>query len=153
MLGLSELDKKLLNNYQKGFPVTSAPYAAIAAQLGTDEVTVLHRLEILRKKGYISRIGPVFKPNGIGISLLAALAVPVDRLAEVADLISAYEEVNHNYEREHPYNLWFVLTAQDTDRLDFITSEIEQRTGLSLLQLPLLEDYHIDLGFELQWQS
>ena len=153
MLNLTELDKRLLNNFQKEFPVTPAPYAEIAEQLGSDEATVLQRLEILSKRGYISRIGPVFKPNGIGISLLAALAVPVDRLTEVADLISAYEEVNHNYEREHPYNLWFVLTAQDTDRLDFITNEIEQRTGLSLLQLPLLEDYHIDLGFELQWQS
>ena len=153
MLNLTELDKRLLNNFQKEFPVTATPYAYIAEQLGTDEATVLQRLEILRKKGYISRIGPVFKPNGIGISLLAALAVPADRLAEVADLINAYEEVNHNYEREHPYNLWFVLTAQDTDRLDFIINDIEQRTGLCMLQLPLLEDYHIDLGFELQWQS
>ena len=153
MLGLSTLDKQLLNNFQKEFPVTPAPYAEIAAQLGTDETTVLHRLEILRKKGYISRIGPVFKPNGIGISLLAALAVPADRLTAVADIISGYEEVNHNYEREHHYNLWFVLTAQNTDRLDSVISEIEQRTGLPVLQLPLLEDYHIDLGFELQWQS
>ena len=153
MLGISELDKQLLNNYQKGFPVTPAPYAAIAAQLGTDEATVLHRLELLRKKGYISRIGPVFKPNGIGISLLAAMAVPAERLTGIAGLISAYEEVNHNYEREHPYNLWFVLTAPDTDRLDQIIIEIEQRTGLKVLQLPMLEDYHIDLGFELQWHS
>ncbi|MBF8270192.1 MAG: heme d1 biosynthesis transcriptional regulator [Gammaproteobacteria bacterium] len=153
MLGLSQLDKQLLNNFQKEFPVTSAPFAEIAARLGTDETTVLHRLEILRKKGYISRIGPVFKANGIGISLLAALAVPADRLSAVADLISSYEEVNHNYEREHHFNLWFVLTAQNIDRLDRVISEIEQRTGLPVLQLPLLEDYHIDLGFELQWQS
>jgi DNA-binding Lrp family transcriptional regulator len=153
MLGLSALDRRLLNDFQKEFPVTPAPYAEIAARLGTDEATVLRRLEMLKKKGYISRIGPVFKVNGVGVSLLAALSVPEDRLLEVAGLINAYAEVNHNYEREHPYNLWFVLTARDTDRITAVIGEIEARTGLTVLQLPLIEDYHIDLGFELQWQE
>ena len=50
------------------------------------------------------------------------MAVPPDRLQVVADVVSAHPGVNHNYEREHHYNLWFVITGCDAatlhDRLD-----------------------------------
>ena len=65
-------------------------------------------------------------------------------------MINTYPEVNHNYEREHHFNLWFVITAEDENRLDFILDDIEQKSGYPLLRLPLIDDYHIDLGFDLQ---
>jgi hypothetical protein len=65
-------------------------------------------------------------------------------------MINAYPEVNHNYEREHHFNLWFVIAAIDKNRLDFILDDIEQSTGYPLLRLPLLDAYHIDLGFDLK---
>ena len=65
--------------------------------------------------------------------------------------MSAYPEVNHNYEREHELNLWFVATAPDRDRLTRVLREIESRTGLEVLDLPMVEDYFINLGFPLQW--
>jgi DNA-binding Lrp family transcriptional regulator len=69
----------------------------------------------------------------------------------VADIVSAFTEVNHNYEREHRYNLWFVVTARDPEHLEQVLDTIAQRTGLKPLDLPMLEDYFIDLGFRLQW--
>jgi hypothetical protein len=38
-------------------------------------------------------------------------AVPADQLEKMALWINALPEVNHNYEREHTYNLWFVVAA------------------------------------------
>lgn len=148
---LSELDKKLLNNFQHGFPLTTTPYKTIAEELGIEEASVINRLAEMRKSGLISRIGPVFKVNGIGVSTLAAVSVPEERLIEVAELINSYDEVNHNYEREHKLNLWFVLTATTTEKLDEIITDIEYQTGLKVLKLPMLDDYHIDLGFRLKW--
>ncbi|RMG38434.1 MAG: Lrp/AsnC family transcriptional regulator, partial [Gammaproteobacteria bacterium] len=65
--------------------------------------------------------------------------------------ISARPEVNHNYEREHHFNLWFVVTAEDRRHLEGVLAEIEAETGLPVLDLPMLEDYFIDLGFRIQW--
>jgi hypothetical protein len=66
-------------------------------------------------------------------------------------VVSGYPEVNHNYEREHAFNLWFVLTAPDADRLRAVLEEIASRTGIPVMDLPMLEEYHIDLGLRLQW--
>jgi len=147
----TDLDKKLLNDYQDNFPLSATPFLDIARKLGVDEKTVIERLKILQNKGMISRTGPVFKANGIGVSTLAAMSVEEGRLTEIANLISCYEEVNHNYEREHEYNLWFVVTADNKTQLDNVVKDINLQTGIKTLVLPMLEDYHINLGFKLQW--
>jgi len=146
---LNDLEKQLLNEYQKGLPLTPTPFADIADKLGTSEALVLKILDRLQDLGVISRVGPVFKPKRVGTSTLAAMAVPVDRLEAVAAQISAYPEVNHNYEREDRYNLWFVVTAPDQARLDAVLAEMEQQTGYPILNLPLVKQFHIDLGFPL----
>lgn len=149
--GLTELERRLLDAYQRGFPTSATPYADVARELGTDEASVLSALERLAAQGIISRVGVVVKPRTIGASALAAMAVPAKRLEDVAAVVSAYPEVNHNYERENPLNLWFVAVATDEIRLAAVFDEIEARTGLRVQRLPMIEDYHIDLGFKLQW--
>lgn len=141
---------QLLNNFQHSFPVSTTPYADMAMQLGITESELLAWLEDLQSEGSISRIGAVFRPNRIGVSTLAAMAAPENKLQNIADLISAYPSVNHNYRREHHFNLWFVVTAENQSRLDQILLEMEQQSGLRVLTLPMEKDYHIDLGFPLQ---
>ena len=40
----------------------------------------------------------------------------------------------------------------DRDAVDAVLQRIERDTGLAVLDLPMLEDYFIDLGFSLQWR-
>lgn len=148
---MNPLEKRLLNEFQRDFPLSPTPYADMAKRVGATEAEVLEALARLTASGAISRVGPVIRPHSIGVSTLAAMRVPPERLAEVAALVSEYPEVNHNYEREHEVNLWFVLAAPTKQRLRQVLSEIERRTGLAVLDLPLLADYHIDLGFEIKW--
>ena len=115
------------------------------------EAEVLERLGRLQAQGAISRIGAVLTPHRAGWSTLAAMAVPAEELDEVAELVSSYAEVNHNYEREHELNLWFVVTAPSRERVELVLQEIETRTRLPVLDLPLLEAYRLDLGFALSW--
>lgn len=143
------LEFRLLNEFQRNFPLVPAPFAEIAARLGSDEATVLATLQGLQAAGAISRIGAVFAPRSVGASTLAALAVPRARLEEVAALVSAHPGVNHNYEREHAYNLWFVATAAEETALAALLAEIAAATGCPPIALPLLEEFHIDLGFDL----
>jgi DNA-binding Lrp family transcriptional regulator len=143
----SSLDFQLLNDFQRDFPLVSAPFAELAARLGVAEKVVLGRLENLRREGKISRVGAVFAPKRIGASTLAAMAVPPEKLAAVAAAVNRFPEVNHNYEREHRYNLWFVVTAATEGRLQASLGAIEKAAGFALLALPLEEEFHIDLGF------
>lgn len=140
---------RLLNEFQRDLPLCPAPFAELAQQLGVDERQILASLETLRRDGKISRVGAVFAPKRIGASTLAAMAVPPERLAAVAAAVNRFPEVNHNYEREHRYNLWFVVTAASEGRLQAALGAIELASGYPLLALPLLEEFHIDLGFSL----
>ncbi len=145
-----DLDHRLLNDFQHDFPLVDAPYAELARRLGTSEDDVLARLARLKREGAISRVGAVVRPNTIGVSTLAAMAVPPELLEEVAQRVSGYAEVNHNYEREHTLNLWFVANAADAGRLQAVLDDIAARSGIEVLPFPLVEDYHIDLGFEMR---
>ena len=148
---LDGLDRRLLDDFQRDFPLDPRPFAALAERLGVDKTEVLERLRRLQAQGAISRIGAVLTPHRAGWSTLAALAVPEDELDEVAELVSSYAEVNHNYEREHELNLWFVVTAPSRERVGAVLGDIEIRTGRPVLDLPLLEAYRLDLGFALSW--
>ncbi len=140
----------IINGYQRGLPLTPRPYRAIAEHLGSTEEEIIERLTALSRNGVISRVGAVFSPGRIGAGTLAALSVPTARLAEVAAQVSARPEVNHNYEREHDWNLWFVVTAPDPARVRRTVAQIESQAGCGkVLYLPMMEGYHIDLGFPL----
>lgn len=146
---MAEIEFHLLNDFQRHFPLEPEPFAVIAGRLGTSESEVLRILNCLQACGKISRVGAVFKPHTLGSSTLAALSVPAEELDEVAQLVNSYVEVNHNYEREHRFNLWFVVTAATEARVQEVLEEIGHRTGYQPLHLPMIEDFHIDLGFDL----
>jgi DNA-binding Lrp family transcriptional regulator len=139
----------LAEGWQRGFPLAPAPFAAIGRPDEISEREVLSLLSALRARGVLARIGVTVRPNTAGASTLAAIAVPEARLEEVAALVSAEPAVNHNYEREHALNLWFVATAATRPEVTETLDRIGCASGLEVLDLPLERAYHIDLGFPL----
>lgn len=148
-LVLDALDRRLLDGFQRGFPLDPQPYARIAEGLGCTEAEVLRRLQRLSEAGAVARIGLTVRPGAAGASTLAAIAVPPERLEAVAALVSGFEEVNHNYRREHRLNLWFVVTAPTGARVQRVLEEISERSGLTVLDLRMEAGFHLDLGFPL----
>ncbi|MBI5108214.1 MAG: Lrp/AsnC family transcriptional regulator [Rhodocyclales bacterium] len=145
----SPLEFALLNGWQRDFPVVAHPFAEMGARVGADVTAVLTTLRRLQMRGAISRVGAVFAPRRVGASTLAALAAPPRRIEAIAALVSSRPEVNHNYQREHRYNLWFVATAADQVALDAVLAGIERDTACPVIALPLENEFHIDLGFDL----
>ena len=144
-----DLDLRLLNDFQRDLPLVPQPFASIAARLGTHEAEVIARLRRLQDGGRIARVGATCRPNTAGASTLAALQVPPARIDEVAALVSDEPGVNHSYLREGDWNLWFVATAPDARKLAASLARIEAATGLTVLSLPLVRAFNIDLGFPL----
>ncbi|MGI9481569.1 MAG: siroheme decarboxylase subunit beta [Hyphomicrobiales bacterium] len=135
--------------WQRNFPLCTRPFATIGRASGLSEGEVLDAFDGLSAQGILGRIGAAVRPNTVGASTLAAMAVPEERLEEVAELVNRQHSVNHNYQREHLYNLWFVVTADCRQSVLSCLAEIELLSGLKVIDLPLERSYHIDLGFRL----
>ena len=140
-------DAALIDGYQSDFPIEERPFRQVGEALGISESESLERVERLREMGVFRRFGAVLNPPVIGASTLAAVQAPEDRFDEVASIINGYRQVNHNYRRDHEWNMWFVVTAGSLKARDRILTEIEEKTGCSVLNLPMLTDFYIDLEF------
>lgn len=147
---LTDIQKKVLTKIQAGFPVVPHPYAAIGETVDATEGQVMEAVESLRVAGVIRRIGAIFDSYRLGYrSTLCAIAVPEERVEEVAALISGYPNVTHNYLREDRYNVWFTLIAPSEDRIVEILDEIAARTGIDdILNLPAIRLFKIRVDFD-----
>jgi siroheme decarboxylase len=139
----------LLNAWQRELPLVARPFDALGEPHGLSGAEVRGLIAQGMDDGRVSRIGAVFGVGAGGTGMLCALAVPPPDLERVAAIVNAEPGVNHNYEREHEFNLWFVVTACDVGALLTSISRIERATGLSALRLPMRRAYRIDLGFDL----
>ncbi|MDI6858602.1 MAG: AsnC family transcriptional regulator [Dehalococcoidia bacterium] len=149
-LKLDPTDAALLDELQTGLPLESRPYLSIGKKLGLPENEVVSRLRRLLEAGAINRIGPVLSATAMGGKrMLAAMSVPPDRLEEVASYVNGFPAVSHNYEREHHYNLWFVISSADPAEVDAALYAIRKRTRLPVMELPALEEYFLGVRFEL----
>jgi len=144
------LDKKrlfrdLLDHFQSDFPIQENPFEIIGRTLKYTETEVREGFKKLLDEGFISRVGPVFGTHKVGYSFLAAVKCDPSRVDEVAEMINAFEEVNHNYLRENELNLWFVLTGKDAEALDTVVEEMEKKIGLPVYRFPMVKPFKIDL--------
>jgi len=150
---LSWLEQQLINDYQGDFPLCNEPFKALAAHYNVEEIEVLNAVKKLADNGILSRLGPVFDHKKAGASTLVAIAVPEKQLDKIAGIVNQFTQVNHNYAREHEYNLWFVVTDQNEYTLNKTLANIEEKIGIPLLLLPMEDSYHIDLSFKIDFDS
>lgn len=147
---MDALDRRIVNGLQGGFPVAERPYAEAAAGLDLSEDELIARLRGLLDQGALSRFGPLYDAERIGGGLtLAAMAVPQARFEEVAEIVNGFAEVAHNYARSHRLNMWFVVASERPERVGQVLAEIEEATGLEVLDLPKVEEFFLELKLAL----
>jgi DNA-binding Lrp family transcriptional regulator len=143
---MDDLDCRIINTLQDGFPVCEQPFRAAAAELGTTEDELIGRVHRLLADGTLTRFGPLFQVERMGGAFtLAAMTVPEARLDEVAAEINALPAVAHNYQREHTLNMWFVLATETPEEVSATLCAIEQATGLPVLAFPKEREYFVEL--------
>jgi len=143
---LDELDRAIVNRLQGGFPLSERPFAEAAKEFEVDERVLISRIEKLLANGTLSRFGPLFDAERLGGAFtLCAMRVPADDFERVAAQVNAHPEVAHNYEREHRFNMWFVLATSTPEDIDRTIRKLEVETGYPILNLPRLDEYYIGL--------
>ena len=147
--GLDAVDFRLANDWQRGFPLLPRPFAEIGRRMEISEDDVLARLQRLTDAGRISRVGATCRPNTVGASTLAAIAAPESRIEDIAEIIGEEAGINHSYQRENDWTIWFVATGPDRADVGATLDRVRARTGLRVLDLPLVRAFNVDLGFSL----
>jgi DNA-binding Lrp family transcriptional regulator len=146
---MDNLDRKIINALQGGFPICDAPYRQVALTLNITEAELLTRLQNLRANGILTRFGPLYNAEQMGGALtLAAVKAPKDWFDEIAGIINAFPEVAHNYARQHTLNMWFVIATETPEQVQQIIDAIEQQTGLAVYNMPKIKEYFVNLKLE-----
>ena len=150
MSALSDFDRRLLNRLQHGLPLVRHPWQELAQELQAPAAQIRQRLQELLDEGTLTRFGPMYDIEQLGGAFtLAAMQVPEQRFDEVTALLNDMPAVAHNYRREHPYNMWFVLATATPQGIEDCINQIEAATGLTVLNLPKEKTYHVGLHFPL----
>jgi hypothetical protein len=148
---LTDFDKRLLNLLQGNLPVCARPFARLGEQLDVSEDEILERIAVLKRDGYLRRIGTFFNSERLGYSgTLIALEVEEDRLPDVAAAVNRYPGATHNYEREGRYNLWFTLLTPSQAAQERILAEVTALAGVKrAMSLKSNRRYKINVQFKL----
>ena len=149
---LTPFDKQLLNLIQSGLPLTPAPFADIARQLGSDETKVIERISELQERGLICRFGAFFDAESLGYKgrLVAARVAPAF-LPAVALAINDLPQVSHNDERDNEYNLWFTVQSREETEIARLIDRVAQMEGVEeVISMPTSERFKVNVEFQVK---
>jgi len=137
----------LLSTIQKKFPLIPRPFAKIADELNSDEETIIKILQEEKDKKIIRQISPIFDTKRLGYnSSLVSFKVKYEDIDRAVRAINAHPGVSHNYEREHPFNIWFTLAVPPNSKIG-INQTIEilarEAKAIDYIILPTLKLFKI----------
>ena len=147
---MDDIDKKILNLLQKDFPIAEQPFLIIAGQCGVSEDEVIGRIQKMKDKGIIRRIGAVFNGTKLGrVSTLCAARVPEDKMDVFVRTLNADKGVTHNYRRDNEYNIWFTVSSENAEELEKFLTDVKENTGVAdVLDMRAVRTFKIDASFD-----
>ena len=141
VLGMDDLDLKLLKAAQDGIKLTKRPYEALGTKIGISEEEVMTRLRRLREEGIIRRFAATIGHRALGIAANAMIVwrVPPEEIERAGNIMASFDEVTHCYERATapgwPYNLYAMVHSRSREDCMETASALSRATGI--------EDYKI----------
>lgn len=143
---LDKTNRHIINTLQYGFPISDSPYKEVAESLDISEEDLLERLQSLLDSGLLTRFGPLYNAENMGGALsLCAMQVAEADYEKVTHQVNALPEVAHNYQRDHPLNMWFVLATESLDEKHKALEEITKTTGYKVYDMPKEKEYFVGL--------
>ncbi|MBI4343926.1 MAG: Lrp/AsnC family transcriptional regulator [Candidatus Omnitrophica bacterium] len=150
-----DVDKALLTEVQKQFPIAHRPFQVLAERLNISEQECLERVGRLKAKPVIRQLSAIFDTRALGYqSTLAAMKVEPDQADEAARVINRHPGVSHNYKRNDPFNLWFTIAIPPGESLEQAIRILHVLAkGQETIILPTLRLYKIGVKLDLTQQE
>ena len=153
---MDQIDRKLLNAIQSGFPLTEEPYKELGNDLEITESEVIERLGELKSQNVVRQISAIFDTRRLGYkTTLVAFAYEPEQLNTGALFINRHPGVSHNYAREGSYyNLWFTLAVPgDGDLEQTIKWMAGETKAVSYRIMPTIRFFKIGVNFDMVKQK
>ena len=136
---IDTIDRSIIRATQAGLPLTPAPYAAVAAEVGLSESEVIARMAAMHDRGVIRRIA--LAPNHYALGMTAngmsVWDVADERAEALGAQVGALPFVSHCYLRpralpDWPYNLFAMVHGSSRDEVSAKAGEIASLLGSAL---------------------
>ncbi|MGE5389544.1 MAG: Lrp/AsnC family transcriptional regulator [Deltaproteobacteria bacterium] len=131
-----EIDKRILKFVQADIPLVSRPYQELAQELGISEAEAVSRIEYLREKGIIRRVGAILRHQkaGFGVNAMTAWRVEYARADEIGGILASFDQVSHCYLRQVPpefgFNIFAMVHARNEEELFGLVRDMSNHTGV-----------------------
>lgn len=133
-----EIDQTILRITQERIPLVKEPFGKIAKGIGISHAEVITRIKRLINKGVIKRLGISVNQRKVGIVANAVVAwkVPQEQVESVGNMLSAYKEITHCYERitipgKWEHNLFTVLHGYNRKSVEETAKRLSEAVGIT----------------------
>lgn len=133
-----ETDLAILRAAQGGIPVVKEPFERIAKEAGISQDEVIARLKKLISGSVIKRLGISINQRKVGIVANAVVAwkVPQEQVDSVGNMLAAYREITHCYERvtmpgKWEHNLFTVIHGYTRESVEEMAERLSKVVGIS----------------------
>lgn len=133
---VDEDDKRLIRELQGNIPESITPYEEIGEKLAWQEEKVLQQTQNLLANLVIRRFGAVLRHQKAGFTAnaMGVWQVPEEKAEEIGNIMAAFREVSHCYQRptlkDWPYNLFTMIHARSEEECGELMARISQATGI-----------------------
>jgi DNA-binding Lrp family transcriptional regulator len=150
-----DVDKALLTEIQKRFPIDHRPFQVLGEKLGISEQQCLERVGRLKERQVIRQLSAIFDTRALRYqSTLAAMKVDPARADEAAEVVNQHPGVSHNYKRNDPFNIWFTVAVPPSDSLEQVVQILHTLAKAEeTIILPTLRLYKIGVKLDLTGQE
>lgn len=133
---LTELEKKIVKELQKGLPLVNRPFLDMADQLGLTEEVLLIKIKDMMKRGIIRRFSAAVRHREIGYTANAMVVwkIPESGIEKAGKIFATFEEVSHCYQRENSggweYNLFTMVHGRNEDECLAVALTMSKTSGI-----------------------
>lgn len=134
---LEQIDKNIVKRLQEDIPLEKEPYKTIAEELGIAEDDLFKRINILRDKGVLRRIGAILYHRKAGFShnAMVVWTVPDNRSEEIGAFMASLPSISHCYKRvtidNWQYNMYTMIHGQTREECEAVVSAISKQPGIN----------------------
>jgi DNA-binding Lrp family transcriptional regulator len=148
--GLDELDRRILNRIQEEVPLDPRPFRVLGKEFGLAEDQMIARVKRMWDLGIVRRLGPIINYHAWDMSgVLIASKLDESRIEDARQAVAEHPEITHAYLRDHEWNLWFTVIAENEAAMDAIIAKVIERTGLrDVKKLPQKKSFKLGVKFE-----